>query len=322
MKEKSPLVSIIMPAYNCEAFVEQAIASVLHQTYTNWELLVADDGSTDNTKAIIDAVEDNRVIKTHNETNQGNIRTRNRLSEEAGGEFITILDADDWIDKEKVRHQLNVFEVDKELNVCVTNYFKVSTTGDVAVNQNVECDFILDANEFELTPRFHPASIMLKKNVLDEVGGLNLYFDRLFGEDIYWIYLILERFRTLYIAQPLYYYRANPASLTNNINNKRKLTVISLIEELIRQRRQTGEDWLSRGTVEEAVNFEHRLLQEKKWLGERYRTIAAKYIDLLQLNQACKYLFKAVIANPYNTKNARTLLYLIKSALKSRNAVC
>ena len=322
MQEGLPLVSIVMPAYNCEAYIKQAIDSVLQQTYPKWELIVADDGSTDNTKAIIDAVEDERIIKTHNVTNQGNIRTRNRLFEQARGEYITVLDADDWIDKEKVHRQLEEFKADEELSVCVTNYYKVSITGNIAVNQDVECDFILNSNEFELTPRFHPASIMLKKNVLNKVGGLNLYFDQLFGEDIYWIYLLLERFKTLYIAQPLYYYRANPASLTNNINNKRKLTVISLIEELIRQRRQTGEDWLSRGTIEEAVNFEHRLLQEKKWLGERYRTIAARYIDLLQLNQAWKYLFKAVMANPFNTKNTRTLLYLLKSAMKSGNVAC
>ena len=316
MHEDLPLVSIIMPAYNCEAFVEQAINSVFQQTYTNWELMVADDGSTDNTRAIIDAIGDDRVVKTHNDTNQGNIRTRNRLFGQAKGDFITILDADDWIDKKKIEHQLEAFNVDEGLSVCVTNYYEVSTTGNVVIKQNVECDFLLKANEFELTPRFHPASIILKRNVFDRIGGLNLYFDRLFGEDIYWIYLILEKFKTLYVAQPLYYYRANPVSLTNDINNKRKLTVISLIEELIKQRRQTGEDWLSRGTIEEAINFEHRLLKEKKWLGERYRTIAARYIDLLQLGQACKYLLKAVLTNPYSTKNTRTLSYLIKSALK------
>ena len=304
-----------MPAYNCEAFVEQAIDSVLQQTYPNWELLVADDGSSDNTRVIIDSYSDARIIKTHNQINEGNIRTRNRLFTEAKGEFLTVLDADDWMARGKIEHQIKMFTKEKELDVCVTNYWVVDVNESIQVVQPVENDFYLEESDFESAPRFHPASIMLKRSVFDEVGGLNLYFDRLFGEDIYWIYLIMERVKTLFVAKPLYYYRTNPASLTNDLDNERKLSVISLIEELIRQRRETGEDWLSRGQPDKAIAFESNLLKQKQWLGEKYRIKAARSIDMRQLKPAFKYLTKAFALNPYSIKNTRTLLYLIKYSL-------
>lgn len=322
MREKSPLVSIIMPAYNCEAFIEQAIASVLQQTYTNWELLVADDGSTDNTRAVIDAVKDERIVKTHNDTNQGNIRTRNRLFDQAQGDFITVVDADDWIHERKVECQVEVLSENKALCACVTNYYTVNVEGNNKVKQNIEHNFLLTIAELESVPMFHPASIMLRREVYKKVGGLNLYFDRLYGEDLYWIYLIAEKYKVLYVAQPLYYYRANPVSLTNDIEDERKLTVISLVKELIKQRKHTGEDWLSKGEVAEAANFENQLIKEKKWLGEKYRIYAARQIDLLELKKASKYLLKATLLNPLNVKNARTLSYLVRSFYNNRRKVC
>ncbi len=315
MQEDTPLVSVIMPAYNCEKFIFQAIESVLQQTYTNWELLVGDDGSTDNTQYIIDQFSDGRIIKSHNKSNQGNIRTRNRLFAEAKGEFLAVLDADDWMTEEKIEHQIEMFTNEKELDVCVTNYWTTNLDGSVRGVQAVEKDFYLKEGDFELAPRFHPASIMLKRSVFDEVGGLNLYFDRLFGEDIYWIYLIMERFKTLFVSKPLYYYRTNPASLTNDLDSERKLSVISLIEELIRQRRETGGDWLSRGQLDRAINFENNLLKQKQWLGEKYRIKAARSVDMRQFKLAFKYLGKAFTLNPYSVKNTRTLLYLIRYSL-------
>ncbi len=301
-----------MPAYNCDAFIKQAIDSVLQQTYQNWELLVADDGSSDNTRTIIDSYSDARIIKTHNQVNKGNIRTRNRLFTEAKGEFLTVLDADDWMAKEKVEHQVKIFTKERVLNVCVTNYWVVGINKSIQIAQPVDNDFYLGESDFESAPRFPPASIMLRRSVYEEVGELSLYFDRLFGEDIYWIYLIIERFKTLFVAKPLYYYRTNPASLTNDLNNERKLSVISLIEELIRQRRETGEDWLSRGQPDKAIAFEENLRKEKQWLGEKYRIKAARSVDMRQLKPAVKYLAKAFRLNPYSIKNTRTLLYLIR----------
>ena len=94
------MISVIMPAYNCELYVEMAIKSILEQTYKDFELLIADDASKDNTKKIIDdlAKTDSRIKTFHNESNLGYLQASNKLFEKCSGEYITFQDADDFSD--------------------------------------------------------------------------------------------------------------------------------------------------------------------------------------------------------------------------------
>lgn len=98
MKEKLPIVSVIMPAYNASEFIEEAISSVVSQTMTDWELYVIDDCSTDNTFQIARklADSDSRIHILRNETNQGVAKTRNRGMELSGGKYVALLDGDDY----------------------------------------------------------------------------------------------------------------------------------------------------------------------------------------------------------------------------------
>ena len=91
-----PAVSVIMPAYNMERFIAQAIRSVMAQTMTDWELLVIDDGSSDRTCAIVEelAAKDSRVRLYRNTSNVGVAKTRNRGVDLSRGEFIALLDSD------------------------------------------------------------------------------------------------------------------------------------------------------------------------------------------------------------------------------------
>lgn len=93
---KAPRVSIVMPAHNLERYVGQAIASVLSQSEGSFELLAVDDGSTDGTRDAIRAFRDDRVRLIEMETNQGQGVARNRALAEARGEWVALLDADDW----------------------------------------------------------------------------------------------------------------------------------------------------------------------------------------------------------------------------------
>ena len=93
MKE---LVSIIMPSYNTERFIRDTIESVLVQSYTNWELIIVDDCSNDNTDAIVrHYLTDERIRYIKNDTNSGAAVSRNRALREAKGKWIAFLDSDD-----------------------------------------------------------------------------------------------------------------------------------------------------------------------------------------------------------------------------------
>ena len=110
MKE---LVSVIMPTYNCGRFIKESIDSVLAQTYQNWELLIVDDCSTDDTKAIVQTYKDERIHYMRNETNQGAALTRNRALREAKGKYIAFLDADDLWLPEKLEKQIAFMQQNK-----------------------------------------------------------------------------------------------------------------------------------------------------------------------------------------------------------------
>lgn len=98
MDNSIPLVSVIMPAYNAAAFIEEAIQSVIAQTVTDWELFVIDDGSTDETCQIVQeiACNDSRVKLLINENNVGAAGSRNRGLDASSGQYVALLDSDDY----------------------------------------------------------------------------------------------------------------------------------------------------------------------------------------------------------------------------------
>lgn len=105
------LVSIIMPSYNTAEYISTSIASVQKQTYTNWELIIVDDCSTDNTdEAVVPLLSDNRIHYLKNEHNSGAAVSRNRALREAKGKWIAFLDSDDTWEPEKLTRQLAFME--------------------------------------------------------------------------------------------------------------------------------------------------------------------------------------------------------------------
>ena len=106
---QEPLVSVIMPAYNAEKYISESIESVLAQSYKNWELLITDDRSTDNTQQIIKeyAIKDQRIKLFINDQNGGAGVARNNSIKQASGRFIAFLDADDQWLPEKLTKQIS-----------------------------------------------------------------------------------------------------------------------------------------------------------------------------------------------------------------------
>lgn len=118
------LVSIIMPSWNTGRFIGESIQSVLDQTYPNWELIIVDDCSTDNTDEIVASFHDERIRYFHNENNSGAALTRNHALREARGEWIAFLDSDDLWTPEKLAHQL-AFMKENGCVLSFTEYEKI-----------------------------------------------------------------------------------------------------------------------------------------------------------------------------------------------------
>lgn len=118
------LVSIIMPSWNTADFIRESIDSVLAQTYTNWELLIVDDCSTDNTDEVVASYKDERIKYFKNEKNSGAALTRNKALREAQGEWIAFLDSDDLWTVDKLEKQIK-FMNDRGYKLSFTEYEKI-----------------------------------------------------------------------------------------------------------------------------------------------------------------------------------------------------
>lgn len=134
------LVSIIMPAYNCEEFIEQTINSVQNQSYTNWELIIVDDCSTDNTAEIIKkyASNDKRIRYFKNHQNSGAAISRNNAIEQATGRFFAFLDSDDLWRKDKLKKQIDFMQKNNYSFTC-TAYDKIDENS-VFLNRIINAD--------------------------------------------------------------------------------------------------------------------------------------------------------------------------------------
>lgn len=121
---ENELVSIIMPSWNTGNFIAESIQSVINQTYKNWELIIVDDCSTDNTDEVVSFYKDQRIKYLKNEKNSGAAITRNKALREAQGEWIAFLDSDDLWAPEKLEHQIN-FMKNNGYNLSFTEYEKI-----------------------------------------------------------------------------------------------------------------------------------------------------------------------------------------------------
>lgn len=127
---KQPLVSIVMPAYNAERFIEKSIKSVIKQSYTNWELLIINDCSKDFTQKIIEdyCLRDGRIKLFVQEKNSGVVEARNKGIQESKGKYIAFLDSDDLWERKKLEIQIKYME-ENELTMTYTSYSYINEEG-------------------------------------------------------------------------------------------------------------------------------------------------------------------------------------------------
>lgn len=264
-KKEAPLVSVLMPAYNAESFIEQAIQSILTQTYFNIELLICDDASEDHTAQIINKEQDRRIAYFQNKKNKGYLITCNFLLSKARGSFITFQDADDFSRKDRIEKLLNCLLSTPDLGACSSQYVKINEKGDKVLYKS---SFVQRYEEIKSTlPNEFPfigAGIMVRVNTLKQVGLYNEYFNRIGSEDLYWFSKIVLKHKVVNLSEYLYYYRGTSNSITANKNiNLRKLVSTPLVKELIRHEMLYGYDPLEKGDLLMVKAIEENLFKQK-----------------------------------------------------------
>src|ERR1017187_7276972 len=120
MKNNSPYITVLMPVYNAAPFLREAIDSILNQTFKNFELLIINDGSTDNCEEIILTYKDPRIRYIKNETNIKLISTLNKGIKLSKGKYIVRMDADDISFPDRIEKQVNYMETNPAIALCGT----------------------------------------------------------------------------------------------------------------------------------------------------------------------------------------------------------
>ena len=208
-KEK---VSIIVPMYNAEKFIGKTIESVLAQTYQNWEMLIMNDVSTDNSLAIVSvyAKKDERIKIVNTEKNVGVVKGRNFLIDLASGKYIAFLDADDYWHNEKLEKQIK-FMKEKNASISCTEYTRVKENeekiNDVIIKEEISYNDMLKNNYLGCLTVMYDAEKIGKR-----------YFKELEKNEDYVLWLeIVKDVNTIYgLKENLAYYRVLDNSRSSN----------------------------------------------------------------------------------------------------------
>ncbi|MDX2470602.1 MAG: glycosyltransferase family 2 protein, partial [SAR324 cluster bacterium] len=177
----TPLISVVMPVYNAAPFLQESISSVLNQTFTDFEFIIIDDGSTDNTEEVILGFDDKRIRFEKNESNLKIVKTLNKGIQLARGKYIARMDADDFCFPERFANQVGFLEENPNIDLCGT---WVQTFGELNSlwKYPVENDAIQAYMLFNSAVA-HP-SVMIRASFFDDLK----YEEIPFGEDyLLWI---------------------------------------------------------------------------------------------------------------------------------------
>lgn len=216
-------VSVIMPCYNKAEYVEEAIESVLKQTYNNIEIIVVNDGSTDNSSEVIKSISDRNenIIFFDEKENRGVVWARNFGIAKATGEFILPLDADDTIQATFIEKAVRILERNSKMVISCKNVF------DKDANDNKG---LIDTQKIVLGDEIFVCTSMFRKTDFEEVGGYKEIFNKIGCEDFeLYVNFISKGYKFYKINERLFNYRRNTnknrtsIQLSNSFKIKKKM---------------------------------------------------------------------------------------------------
>jgi CMP-N-acetylneuraminic acid synthetase len=211
MKNQIPKITVYMPNYNYGQYIEEAIQSVQNQVFKDWELIIIDDGSTDNSDEVLERYSTDEKITIIKQKNKGLNITNNVAIRLSRGKYIVRLDADDYLDENFLTVLSSILDDKKNIGLVFPDYHHVDPKG--LIIETIRREKISDSNSLLDLPA-HGACTMYRKEVLLNLGSYDEEFSCQDGYDI-WIRFI-EKYKPYNINVPLFYYRQHDSNLTKS----------------------------------------------------------------------------------------------------------
>lgn len=271
--KNNPLITVYITNYNYAKYLNQSIKSVLNQTYKNFELIIIDDGSNDDSIDIINSYEKLKNVKLIFQKRKGLNATNNVALSMAKGKYFIRLDADDFFEINALEKMVNIIDKDDDIVMVFPDYFVVDEENSI-IRTVKRHNFENDVKLFDQPA--HGACTLIRKKSLQEIGGYDEDFDRQDGYDL-WL-KVINNFKIRNINEPLFYYRFHNSNLTKDkysllftrakIKRKRvkklglkKISVEALIpirgtsyEPLLNPMKKIGKKTLIEWTIDAAKN--------------------------------------------------------------------
>lgn len=275
------LISIITPAYNASSTITKTIESVITQTHQNWELIIINDGSTDNTLDAIDRIKDPR-IKVYDYSNAGVSEARNRGIKLAQGEYIAFLDADDWWTTDKLALQLQALTDNPQGGVAYSwTYFSYQQTEKYFPSKAIYHQGNVQSQLLKRNFLHHGSNPLIRRQAIIETG----WFDSSFPHCADWDYYLRLAANWDFVVVPQHqiYYRQSTNSMTSKIGAIEQQLILMLNKTYAR------------------LSSQERA-KKKQSLAWIYQYCTQQYLeygqDISSIKDAVAYLFKALKSYP------------------------
>ena len=215
------LVSIIIPTYNTEKYIEKCIQSVLEQTYTDYEIIIVDDCSTDNSMDVVARFKDPRIKVIKNEINRGPSYSRNRGIQLSKGDFIAILDSDDWWTPNRLEVMMDFME-SHHADVLFDNVLYIREGEEKPYTTYYQFKGITVDKARQVTPEYFVnndlgilKAIIRKEIIMDH--SIQYEESITYGEDfIFYLEIITKTTKVWLLKEGYYYYLSREGSLVKN----------------------------------------------------------------------------------------------------------
>jgi len=268
-------ITVYIPTYNYAKYIEKAVDSVIAQTMTDWELIIIDDGSTDNTLEKIEKYKSHPQITIIEQENKGLNATNNIALRLSQGKYIMRLDADDYLDENALLVLSNTLDSKPDIDLVYPDYYEIDSEGEILnlvrrkkIGEEVE---LLDLPA-------HGACTLFRKKCLMQIGGYLEDFSCQDGYEI-WLRFILKH-KPYNVNVPLFYYRQHPESITKKE------------DKLLETRRQIKRSFVENNINGKVVNKVLGVIPVTKHsvyhYGEPFQEVAGKPLLWYTLNEAIK----------------------------------
>ena len=316
---EKPRISVIMPVYNAERYLEDSIKSILSQTYTNFELLIGDDGSTDRSFEIMKSFRDERLTIIMNEKNLGIPHTLNKLIESCKGEYIARQDSDDISLPKRLEKQVDFLDKNPEIGLCGTNITHFGNRSKrmfmPQMDKDIKVYFLVN------NPICQP-TIMIRK------GCLTKPYDKSFdlAEDYAHCYELSKVTKLANLPDFLLKYRWHGTNISTTkekkmLENANSIRIIIFRETLSYEIQEQELRLLKLATESKLADYSDLLLFEKFLIEINSKNYATGYYDEFAFHQLNFHLWTAACLKLKGVSLFKKIRMLLLSELFTFNSL-